>query len=175
MKQSLILFLTIMSFDTIASSFIYPFNCSMYHRYDNFYLGAAKVMNPEIELPGVEFKDEFCWAMGEEHANEMLQNAEYDRRLNDCLKAFDHGHKEGLNGAQRDVEYPSYCYNIGLHSGFAALGNFAREGREDMVGRSCLKSFDRGLKDGEANRPQSPGFDNKLSVCYLNGYRIGNR
>lgn len=170
MKILSILFISFISIQTMANPLIFPFNCSMYHRYDNFYLGAAQTMSPDLELPSPKYSDEFCWAMGEKEAESALAQAEADRDTKDCFEAFDYGFDEGMNGAQRNMQSPTYCYHIGINAGFSALANFAREEREDIVGRKCLQSFERGQEDGQANRPQQPGWDNKLAVCYRAGY-----
>ncbi len=172
MKTLTFFALALISFSSFSNPIIFPFNCSLFHRYDNFYLSAASTMDPKLELPSAQYNDEFCWEMGKRHANESLAQAEEDWRLDDCHEAFDYGFNEGMQGSQENMQYPTYCYNIGLHSGFSALSNFAREGREDIVGRKCLKSFERGKEDGRANRPQSPGWDNKLAVCYRAGYNL---
>ena len=175
MKKLFGLVILTLSFSAVSNSVIYPFSCNLFHRYDNFYLAAAKVMKPNLELPSPEFNDEFCFAMGEEHAKESLEQASYDSRLKRCIEAFDYGFGEGMQGSQTNMRSPTYCYNIGLHAGFSSLSNFAREQREDKVGKKCLQSFDKGYDDGTKNRPQSPGLNNKLAMCYLSGYRIGNR
>ena len=172
MKILTVMALSLISLSTFANPLLFPFNCSLYHRYDNFYLSAASTVDPKLELPSPQYSDEFCWEMGKRHANESLAQAEEDWRLDDCLDAFEHGFNEGMEGSQDNMQHPTYCYNIGLHSGFSALSNFAREGREDVVGKKCLDSFDRGRDDGMANRPQSPGWDNKLAVCYRAGYNF---
>ena len=172
MKLLTFTILLMTSVSALSNPLIFPFNCSMFHRYDNFYLSAASTMNPELELPSPQYNDEFCWEMGKRHAEESLAQAEDDWRLDDCNEAFDYGFNEGMEGSQDNMQYPTYCYNIGLHSGFSALSNFAREKREDVVGKKCLESFDRGLEDGRANRPQSPGWNNKLAVCYRAGYNL---
>ena len=46
--------------------------------------------------PSPEFNDEFCFAMGEEHANDSIEQATYDRRLKRCMEAFDYGFEEGM-------------------------------------------------------------------------------
>ena len=175
MKKLLGLMILTFSFTAVSNSIIYPFSCNLYHRYDNFYLAAGKIMSPGLEFPSPEFNDDFCSAMGEEHAKESLEQATFDRRLKRCIEAFDYGFEEGMDGSQRNMRSPTYCYHIGLHAGFSSLSNFAREGREDKVGKKCISSFDKGLEDGKANRPQSPGLNNKLAMCYLSGYQIGGR
>ena len=170
MKATLGILISLISLSSMANPLIFPFNCSMYHRYDNFYLAAAQTMSPSLELPSPKYSDEFCWAMGEKEGAEALAKAEEDRDLDDCGEAFNYGFNEGMNGAQRNMQYPTYCYHIGINAGFSALANFAREQREDIVGRKCLQSFERGLEDNSENRPQQPGWDNKLAVCYRAGY-----
>ena len=84
MKTLTFLALALVSFSSFSNPLIFPFNCSLFHRYDNFYLSAASTMDPKLELPSAQYNDEFCWEMGKRHANESLTQAEEDWRLDDC-------------------------------------------------------------------------------------------
>ena len=155
---------------TIFISFdVFSMNCRFNYRYESFYLGAGLSFGEDVERPNIN--DEVCWQAGIRFGENALNRAIEDRDEDDCYEAFDDGVEQGLEARQTDMEYPQYCYDIGLKFGFSLLATGARDSFVDIVGEDCVEEYKKGYAAAMANRPITVRPNTKLAFCYRTGYR----
>ena len=147
----------------------FSMNCRQNYRFESFFLGAGLSFDEEVERPSIN--DEVCWRSGIKFGERAIDRARSERDEKDCYEAFDSGAEQGLEARQSDMEYPQYCYDIGLRFGFSLLATSARDGHTDIVGEDCVEEYEKGYAASMANRPITVRPDTKLAFCYRTGYQ----
>ncbi|MBT6326159.1 MAG: hypothetical protein HOJ35_09325 [Bdellovibrionales bacterium] len=162
MKNLILVSLIIMSFDS------YGINCKVRYLTESFYLGAGKAFGYRVKKPSIN--DEVCWSLGVRLGKRLIDRAISDHDEDDCYDAFDSGEEQGLEARQSDLEYPQYCYDLGLKYGFSLLATGARDKYFDVVGNDCIEEYEKGFEAGISNRPITVRTNTKLAFCYRTGY-----
>ena len=162
MKNLILESLIIMSFDS------YGINCKVRYLTESFYLGAGIAFGEDVKKPSIN--DEVCWSLGSRFGKRLIDRAISDYDEDDCYDAFDSGEEQGLEARQSDLEYPQYCYDLGLKYGFSLLATGARDKYFHVVGNDCIEEYEKGFEAGISNRPITVRPNTKLAFCYRTGY-----